>query len=153
MKKILLPACIIAIISLSACNGNGSENDTNNSAMQPTTSTTPPVATDSLKNVFTDSTKATGTTSNQQVPPSIPAQSTTAALNPEHGQPGHRCDIAVGAPLSSSPQQQFQQPAPATQTLPMQPQPATNAGGIKLNPAHGQPGHDCAIPVGQPLKS
>ena len=24
---------------------------------------------------------------------------TTAALNPAHGQPGHRCDILVGAPL------------------------------------------------------
>ena len=24
-------------------------------------------------------------------------------LNPAHGQPGHRCDIAVGQPLSSAP--------------------------------------------------
>jgi hypothetical protein len=31
------------------------------------------------------------------------------------------------------------------------PQP-TN-GNVRLNPAHGAPGHDCAIPVGQPLKS
>ncbi|HZH87359.1 MAG TPA: hypothetical protein VFD77_08580 [Brumimicrobium sp.] len=31
-----------------------------------------------------------------------------------------------------------------------------NAGsqsGAKLNPAHGEPGHDCAVPVGQPLPS
>jgi hypothetical protein len=27
------------------------------------------------------------------------------ALNPEHGKPGHRCDIAVGAPLNSKPKQ------------------------------------------------
>lgn len=26
-------------------------------------------------------------------------------LNPAHGQPGHRCDIAVGAPLNSKPTQ------------------------------------------------
>jgi hypothetical protein len=24
-------------------------------------------------------------------------------MNPQHGQPGHRCDIAVGAPLNSKP--------------------------------------------------
>lgn len=29
-------------------------------------------------------------------------------LNPAHGQPGHRCDIAVGAPLNSAPAQQGQ---------------------------------------------
>lgn len=28
-----------------------------------------------------------------------------AGLNPAHGQPGHRCDIAVGAPLNSKPTQ------------------------------------------------
>jgi hypothetical protein len=38
-------------------------------------------------------------------------------------------------------------PSPA----PVLPQPAN--GNVRLNPAHGQPGHDCAIPVGQPLKS
>lgn len=29
----------------------------------------------------------------------------------------------------------------------------TGEATVKLNPAHGQPGHDCAIPVGQPLPS
>lgn len=24
-------------------------------------------------------------------------------MNPAHGQPGHRCDVAVGAPLNSAP--------------------------------------------------
>ena len=28
-----------------------------------------------------------------------PAPATSQRLNPEHGAPGHRCDIAVGAPL------------------------------------------------------
>ncbi len=35
--------------------------------------------------------------------------------------------------------------------LPPQPTIGSNAGA-KLNPAHGQPGHDCSIAVGQPLK-
>jgi hypothetical protein len=32
-------------------------------------------------------------------------QPTGKGLNPAHGQPGHRCDIAVGAPLDSKPTQ------------------------------------------------
>lgn len=44
-------------------------------------------------------------------PPTIilpsPSQSTSGsgAKNPAHGIPGHRCDIAVGAPLNSKPTQ------------------------------------------------
>ena len=96
----------------------------------------------------------------QQVPAAQPAANTNTStagkkLNPAHGQPGHRCDIPVGTPLD----------APATVTpatiTPVSTQ-GTNATpppvvqpqkNVKLNPAHGQPGHDCAIPVGQPLKS
>jgi hypothetical protein len=36
---------------------------------------------------------------------------TEPGMNPPHGQPGHRCDIAVGAPLNSKPA------TPATQTI------------------------------------
>lgn len=39
-----------------------------------------------------------------QVPPATAApQPVAAGMNPAHGQPGHRCDIAVGAPLNSKP--------------------------------------------------
>ena len=31
------------------------------------------------------------------------ATQTSVGMNPAHGQPGHRCDIAVGAPLNSAP--------------------------------------------------
>lgn len=80
-------------------------------------------------------------------------------LNPAHGQPGHRCDIAVGAPLNSAPTQQVQASAPQGQTVQVnQPvvtttttTPAKVAKG--MNPAHGQPGHRCDIPVGAPLNS
>jgi|GEM_PF-482718 len=92
-------------------------------------------------------------------------------LNPEHGQPGHRCDIPVGAPLNTPPAvtsvsqpQTMPAKAPATAPAliptagPAQPAPApapaissgTN-GNVRLNPEHGQPGHRCDIPVGQPL--
>lgn len=83
-------------------------------------------------------------------------------LNPAHGEPGHRCDIAVGAPLTSS----ANTPAPTTNTpaVPLPSSPITSdpsqvplvkdsSGNlVRLNPAHGQPGHDCSIAVGQPLK-
>lgn len=82
-----------------------------------------------------------------------------AGLNPAHGQPGHRCDIAVGAPLNSAPtvatQPQPVQAAPAVQPVTVAAPSSSSAPAdpnAKLNPAHGQPGHDCAIPVGAPLK-
>lgn len=87
--------------------------------------------------------------------------SSIAGLNPEHGQPGHRCDISVGAPLDSPPQNMPSQPTAAAQ-------PNTNGDGPFLvndqakgriqqenggtptpqgntgtNPPHGQPGHVC----------
>ncbi len=41
-----------------------------------------------------------------QVPVTIvapPTGAVAAGMNPAHGQPNHRCDIAVGAPLNSKP--------------------------------------------------
>lgn len=91
--------------------------------------------------------------------------SAAQGTNPPHGQPGHRCDIPVGAPLNSPPAQPRQQAAPANQggflgggnpQAPAQQQARPvqqTAPGMqgKPNPAHGQPGHRCDIAVGQPL--
>jgi len=82
-----------------------------------------------------------------------PAAGGTVALNPAHGQPGHRCDIAVGAPLNSSPSTPNNSQTQAPPII-MQPAPATApaaAGSGAKNPAHGQPGHRCDIAVGAPL--
>ena len=77
---------------------------------------------------------------------------TAKGMNPPHGQPGHRCDIPVGAPLNSKPTvtQQQVQPTPANTTTVTQ-QPVVTAPG--MNPPHGQPGHRCEIAVGAPLSS
>lgn len=77
-------------------------------------------------------------------------------LNPPHGQPNHRCDIAVGEPLST-PVRQIQAPAVTpSATAPVITSPAagtsTGTSVAKLNPPHGEPGHDCSIAVGAPLK-
>ena len=77
-------------------------------------------------------------------------------------------DIAVGAPLSSPPGQNPNVTpdvpngsSPQTITMPAvhpsQPQmqttaPASGPTAPGMNPPHGQPGHDCAIAVGAPLK-
>jgi hypothetical protein len=42
--------------------------------------------------------------------------------------------------------------APTITTMPTV-QPTTTATAPGMNPAHGQPGHRCDIPVGQPLNS
>ena len=81
-----------------------------------------------------------------------------SGMNPEHGKPGHRCDISVGAPLNSpvnnaaaAPQtMQMPSSAPAPIANPNQPKQVVAAG---MNPAHGEPGHRCDISVGAPLNS
>ena len=93
------------------------------------------------------------------VPPTT--TNTAVGLNPAHGQPGHRCDISVGAPLNSKP---TVQPNPTTSntTVPntkvptpsqININPQVQAVAAGMNPAHGQPGHRCDISVGAPLNS
>ena len=84
------------------------------------------------------------------------ATSTAAGMNPPHGQPNHRCDVAVGAPLDSPPgtgktQPPASQPNATTQitTTPT----TTRSTAPGMNPPHGQPNHRCDIKVGAPLDS
>jgi hypothetical protein len=86
-------------------------------------------------------------------PVQTPVQPTAPGMNPPHGEPGHRCDIPVGAPLNSK-------PAPAqTQAVNAQPQVTMTEVPNKvktapgMNPPHGEPGHRCDIAVGAPLNS
>jgi len=104
-----------------------------------------------------------------QSSPAPAPMATAPGMNPPHGQPGHRCDIPVGQPLNSK----SAGATPTTQnvnvnganTIQIDPN-AVSPGKITLdnngkqvktapgmNPPHGQPGHRCDIPVGQPLNS
>jgi hypothetical protein len=94
-------------------------------------------------------------------PTPAPVTSTAKGMNPPHGQPGHDCAIAVGAPLNSAKTAQPQVQttttaspqvvsAPAQTATAPSTTPTVTAPG--MNPPHGQPGHDCAIAVGAPLK-
>jgi hypothetical protein len=92
----------------------------------------------------------------------VPA-STAKGMNPAHGAPRHRCDIAVGMTLNSVPANATKIASPAQSTFTAQnvntaanskmtvtPAVATAKG---MNPPHGQPGHKCEIAVGAPLNA
>lgn len=131
MKRILYISCFV--LALSACNSEPKQS----------------------QNVVTPT------------PGGLPSASPTMASgekpanNPAHGQPFHDCALPVGAPLNAS----AAAPAPSTGTAASAPVPVpqtaapaatapstpVNQKEAKLNPAHGLPGHDCAIPVGAPL--
>ena len=94
---------------------------------------------------------------------SLAASNKVVTLNPQHGEPGHRCDIAVGAPLNAPATTSTIQPsAPATvpqvttaaaTTDTKKVTPSSTPATAALNPKHGEPGHRCDIAVGAPLNS
>jgi hypothetical protein len=81
----------------------------------------------------------------------------TKGMNPTHGQPGHRCDIPVGAPLNSPAAPAKNTPAIQQQNQPVSTSPVTSAPTVTtptpegMNPPHGQTNHRCDIAVGAPL--
>jgi len=78
----------------------------------------------------------------------------SSPMNPAHGQAGHRCDIAVGAPLNSPAVQNTPQQGVPMQTNNTAAKTVSNSTTAKgMNPAHGQAGHRCDIAVGAPLNS
>jgi len=70
------------------------------------------------------------------------------AMNPAHGQPGHRCDLPVGSPLNGG---GGANATPAKIDMNKTNKVPTTTAGKGMNPAHGQPGHRCDIQVGAPL--
>lgn len=84
-------------------------------------------------------------------PSASPAANTgNVALNPPHGQPGHRCEIPVGAPLDGSGNTGGNRAA-APAAAPIAPASSSPNASPKINPPHGQPGHRCDVRVGDPL--
>ena len=93
-----------------------------------------------------------------QAPNSVQTQATAPGMNPPHGQPNHRCDIAVGAPLNSpkgatppAPTMQPQAPQGQASVTPVDMSSGTTATAPGMNPPHGQAGHSCSVAVGAPL--
>jgi hypothetical protein len=93
-----------------------------------------------------DEEKTPETTPNTQMSGNTSGSAETPDVNPPHGEPGHRCDMPVGASLKGGNTANSQ---PEMNTSPIrveQDKPAKN-------PPHGEPYHDCSIPVGEDLKS
>ena len=170
MKRFIFAASIVSIV-FASCGSETTTTDsteTNTSTDSSLVSPAPDTTNNSLPPVVLDTAKTSSTIT---LPPaSLPVASskpaatapattqpaTTGALNPEHGKPGHRCDIAVGAPLNSAAGASTAV-TPTVNATPVTAAPASTPAPTgpkpKLNPAHGQPYHDCAIEVGKPLKS
>ena len=140
MRRLFYTLCLTVFIAFCSCQQQVPERD----------DSLPPVQQNSIS-VFPAPTDSP-VVSSKNIEQQAASKPKATVLNPEHGQPGHRCDIAVGAPLNSP---STIQPAPTAVTAspaPIISLPANTDASVSLNPPHGQPGHDCAIPVGQPLK-
>ena len=186
ISKILFPACLMLMIG---CSNTPSE-ETKDETQAPVTGETQASLSGLNNENFTDSgsqqapsspviiNSVTPVPGSMQKPPAV-APPTGAGMNPPHGQPGHRCEIAVGAPLNSAPAPTPppsgapstpppQVTSPGSGNLQMTPMPSglivpgstpatpAPASTVKtapgMNPPHGEPGHDCSIAVGAPLK-
>ncbi len=166
MKRYILPA-VIASISFIACNNSNDESgylpgttatpstqqsSSSNTSLQPNVSIQPQPGTQAVPQPTTQTVQAPTVTTTTAT--AAPAQ-VAKGMNPPHGQPGHRCDIEVGAPLNSKPKTTTTAANTTAQIQPqvIQPTPATTTTAPGMNPAHGQPGHRCDIAVGAPLDS
>ncbi len=161
MKRTIFSLTIIAGLGLAACSGNDKpEKDNTIAPAASAVDVATVVAADTNAPLqFTTGAVDQKLISNSQTIPASQAASVApaAGLNPAHGLPGHKCEIAVGAPLNTAPTKSTATPQIQTTTSPAAaPINIPSLGGngtAKLNPAHGQPGHDCAVQVGAPLKN
>ena len=140
--KNLSVALFLVVLSLTACNNAG--NETTGATTTTDTASTPGIGTPTI--------------TAEPVPGDAAASGMEAVSNPNppHGEPGHRCDIAVGASLDSPPSTETDHggetttDAATTITPAITTAPAGEGSG-KINPPHGEPGHRCDIAVGAPL--
>lgn len=174
MKKIIYSLAVASLLFVSCkkeaeAEAVTTEATTDSTAVATETTTAPAVATTTpVAGAGANTILGQGnptTTMTQTVTPQMLNQQNAApvkvaaGMNPSHGQPGHRCDIAVGAPLNSAPGKAAVTPQPTqaasvpSQSIMTTPPPAAanvvTAPG--MNPPHGQAGHDCAVAVGAPL--
>ena len=170
--KNILSILVLATLLFTSCK---KEETTEEAVSEQAAPDTTAIASDSLATASVSSEPQTGantnsvmynqpTTGSTAPPPPPPTQKVVKGMNPAHGQPGHRCDIEVGMPLNSPPGKKAatSTPSKVTQTTTVTPEmlnqtntstatttPVVTAPG--MNPPHGQEGHVCAVPVGEPL--
>lgn len=179
MKKLIVVAGTIGVIILQSC-ASDKKKETETIQNEEPTSQTAVTTSDSsqmlppAQPLEINSSQPTISSTPVTAPVTATQGATQAGMNPAHGQPGHRCDIAVGAPLSSPPNKQTSTTptistttpsvnsttptitpstsTPQIQTTPVVSPAAAGPTPAGMNPPHGQPGHDCSVAVGAPLK-
>ncbi len=155
--KSIIPFFVLFAVLVTSCKKNEPTPDTTNRVIVPFTEVG--------KQMQSQNAGMTGTTGTAiATNPTATPTTNVSDPNPAHGQPKHRCDIPVGASLSTpkaaaqapvqtaSTQTVQAVPNPTTTvtTTPAQPTPAVvTAEG--MNPPHGQENHRCDIAVGAPL--
>jgi hypothetical protein len=172
MTRIFITLLICGII-FGGCSSSSEKNEPVNSV--PQSSDQVAVDTSSMQTPDSVATGSLAPVSMNPTQNNQPVNASATGMNPAHGEPGHRCDIAVGAPLNSPPgNPQNPGTPPSVMTMPQQgsmPSGQTNVGNSSpttpvnvnpagsqtttapgMNPPHGQPGHDCSVAVGAPLK-
>jgi hypothetical protein len=169
MKYLIFPILVFSVFLSVSCKNDTSGEVKKETQAPASNNTDAALKTDAAINASSNPNTTTSNTTIQPVTTQpIQPVATGKGLNPEHGKPGHRCDIPVGAPLDSKPAaaptintSPVISTAPATQPNPVtpvtiQPNPIPSSGGgvaAGMNPEHGKPGHRCDIPVGAPLNS
>ncbi|MEO6488434.1 MAG: hypothetical protein ABIO04_00720 [Ferruginibacter sp.] len=155
MNKIITGVCMIVVYCFISCADK--EPDHDSSIIGNDTSRPAAIVLDPQKAMQADTALALPTVATPSLAKPLPQDASTvtaAGMNPPHGQPNHRCDIAVGAPLNSpatkpaSPVVSTMATTPSVQKT--TPKTVTPPG---MNPPHGEPGHRCDIAVGAPLNS
>ena len=181
MKKIFFPALISAMVVSLGCDSK--KEDVKAETVPVSTSTTEVNALPQTTSTVTTSVAVPTTTTTNAIQPIVapnvsttntiqkpPTTTVATGLNPAHGEPGHRCDISVGAPLNGAANKTPATTPAISTTIPANQSPVvinsaptvtapaiittpvtTVAAG--MNPAHGQPGHRCDISVGAPLST
>ncbi|HLV42923.1 MAG TPA: hypothetical protein VKY37_11640 [Brumimicrobium sp.] len=154
LKKSTFILCAGAMFVFSSCSGEEVESTDTESTVNEPKNETPRSMPNKDRSVDGATDGNVEKKTSQDIPMKMKATpSGEVRLNPPHGEPGHDCAVEVGQPLNSAggnspamvqPSPNMIQPTPST----VQP---TNNGSVKLNPPHGQPGHDCGVEVGQPL--
>ena len=168
MKKYILLFAAVGLITMVSC--TPAKKESKPAQVQQQTQEPQSIAQPDTSAVIT-SVPAT-TAANE--PAVVNATATPPKLNPAHGQPFHRCDIAVGSPLDAAPAKpattairtgaaptlenaarlnnpQANNPQVNNPTAPTVANASASGTPPKLNPPHGQPFHKCEIPVGSPL--
>ena len=150
MKRIFLGLILVGLFT--SCNSS----EKNKSLDMPSLEATP-------SDIEASSASSTSTLPSSYSTAEAVTNTSNLALNPPHGEPGHLCELEVGAPLpvnGALPQTIVESPtvrntpispsatsiinSPLNTAVPTGPKP-------KFNPAHGEPWHNCDLEVGAPL--